>query len=188
MLIESVIQSSEFKDPCDNNEVDDDQTVELIEFYNIVVTKAVDVSNSEIELPSSLKNLINLLSLQKSALCHENRTATLWLQYMYYIQILKDFVLAERTCDWYLHLFTALKMLNLLAATAHRNSAKSLRLYLQIMNNRAVSHPWLHEQRCSNYMNAIRRSKRFWAGISTKPDHRAGAHESSKSERCVNRW
>ena len=58
-------------------------------------------------------------------------------------------------------------MLNLFSATRHHNYAKSARLYLQIMKNLPVTHPWLYKQFAENGHHAVRRSDRFWAGIST---------------------
>ena len=66
----------------------------------------------------------------KDFLSKESRTAKLWIQYMHYIQVLKDFVRAERTGNWSLHLHTVGKMLNLFAATDHIHYAKSSQLYL----------------------------------------------------------
>ena len=46
----------------------------------------------------------------------EKRTASLWLQYMEMIDILKTFIKAERTGNWKLHLRSVKKMLPFLAA------------------------------------------------------------------------
>ena len=57
-------------------------------------------------------------------------------------------------------------MLNLFAATAHINYAKSARLYLQKMQSLQFDHQSLYEQYCkSGYHYCIRRSDRLWAGL-----------------------
>jgi hypothetical protein len=89
------------------------------------------------------------------------------LQYIDYVQILQDFIRAERLSDWNLHLTSLAQMLNLFAATGHRNYAKSARLYLQMMLNLRETHPWLHEQLSVNSLHAVRRTDRYWAGLWT---------------------
>jgi hypothetical protein len=117
-------------------------------------------------LPPCVETLHNALSALKMQLAAESRTARLWIQYLDYIQILKDFIRADRTCDWPLHLASLRKMLNLFAATGHRHYAKSVRLYLQEMADLPQTRPWLHEQ-LSKGLFALRRTDLFWAGLST---------------------
>ena len=56
-------------------------------------------------------------------------------------------------------------MLGLFAVTGHSNYAKSARLYLQQMESLPESHPRLHAQFMSGN-HSIRRSDRYWAGLS----------------------
>ena len=69
----------------------------------------------------------------KKVLSQESHTSMLWLQLLSYIQIIKDFIRAERTGNWSLHLHSVRNMLNLFAATGHLHYAKCARLYLQQM-------------------------------------------------------
>ena len=82
------------------------------------------------------------------------------------MQILKDFIRADGTCDWLMHLASLRKMLNIFAATGHRNYAKSVRLYLQLMGALPETHPWLYQQLSWGF-HAVRRSNRYWAGLPT---------------------
>ena len=93
-----------------------------------------------------------------------SRTAKLWLQYIEYVDIIKQFFFAERTSNWSLHLQTVIEMANLFAATGHINYARCTRLYVQEMMNLPESHPWLCQQFLDDH-HAIRRSDRFWAGL-----------------------
>src|ERR1051325_10949592 len=86
---------------------------------------------------------------------------------MNYMCILKSFIHAETTSDWSLHLQSLSQMLNLFAASGHCHYAKSARLYLQLMLDLPITHPWLHEQLSDGRFHAVRRSDRFWAGLST---------------------
>jgi len=69
--------------------------------------------------------------------------------------------------DWNLHLISLTNMLNLFAASGHNSYTKSARLYLQIMFDLPTTYPWLHEQLSSRGFHAVRRSERYWAGLST---------------------
>ena len=73
---------------------------------------------------------LRLLS-DMDTLSKQSRTAKLWIMYMSYIDLVKDFICAERTRDWNMHLNTVRKMSNLFSATGHLNYAKSACLYIQ---------------------------------------------------------
>ena len=95
-----------------------------------------------------------------------SRTAKLWLLYIDYIAIIKEFLLAERTFNWMLHLHASKKMINLFAATGHGNYAKSTQIYVQEMLSLSQTNPWLH-QKFQEGQHAVRRSERYWAGLWT---------------------
>jgi len=104
-------------------------------------------------------------SKEKEALC-DNRTAQLWLQYMHMIQVLCQFIKAERTGNWALHLHAMKEMLPYLAASGHNLYTKSAYIYLQTMLSLGDTHPDVY----SNFQkghHVIRRSDRYWAGLST---------------------
>ena len=50
---------------------------------------------------------------------HNQRTATMWIQYMNMVDTLRTFIKAERTGNWNLHLQTVREMLLYLAAAGH---------------------------------------------------------------------
>jgi hypothetical protein len=103
----------------------------------------------------------------KAQLSSQSRTAKLWFLYMKYIGLLKLFIAAERTGNWHLHLQCVHDMLNLFACTGHNNYAKGGRLYLQLMSALPESHPWLYELFVDHGFHVIRRSNRFWGGLSS---------------------
>ena len=84
---------------------------------------------------------------------------------MGYVDLVNVFLLAERTGNWSLHLDTVVKMLPLFAATGHANYAKSARIYVQEMRLLPKKNPWLYQQFLDGNPT-IRRSNRFWAGLS----------------------
>lgn len=88
----------------------------------------------------------------------------MWISYIQYINILKQFILAERTSNWHFHLQSLKRILNLFAASGHLNYAKSARLYLQKMLFLQTSHPWLFEKFVNGF-HAVRRTDHHWSGL-----------------------
>ena len=97
-----------------------------------------------------VQKFIDAVSSLKENLANSSRTAKLWLLYMDYVDILKQYICAARSGDWEYSLFSLNKMINLFSATGHINYAKSARLYLQLMRELPKSHPWLYEQLSTN--------------------------------------
>ena len=80
--------------------------------------------------------------------------------------ILRKYLRAERTGNWQLHLEAISDMLPYLAASGHNNYTKSALLYLQQMSHLDQHHPEVY-QHFKNGMHVVRRSDRYWAGLST---------------------
>ena len=112
----------------------------------------------------AFKNMEKSIATFSTTNSKKSRTAKLWLSYIDYVKIVKEFIVAERSCNWYLHIQTISKMQNLFAATGHRNYAKCTRIYVQEMNDWMGSNEWLRNQFEAG-RHAVRRSNRFWAGI-----------------------
>ena len=94
------------------------------------------------------------------------RTATLWLQYLEMVDILRRFLKAERTGNWRLHLKSVREMLPYFAAAGHRLYAKSAYVYLQTMTMLPETHPDVHQKFEEGY-HVVRRSDRYWGGLFT---------------------
>lgn len=95
----------------------------------------------------------------------ESRTAKLWMNYLAQVDVLKQFIWAERTGDWELHLHSVRKMIPLFHAAGHFAYAKSARLYLQDMEDlgRKMS-PADHQKFTNGGYFTIRRTDCFWGG------------------------
>ena len=95
-----------------------------------------------------------------------SRTSALWLQYMNMIDVLRKFIRAERTGNWELHLQALSEMLPYMAASGHNHYTKSGLVYLWRMSNLQVEHIHVY-QHFVNSLHVVRRSDRYWAGLST---------------------
>ena len=120
----------------------------------------------EIENSPALQIFEDKMRKYKDRLASQSRTAKLWILYMDYVDIVKSFIIAERTSNWELHLLSVEKMLNLFGATGHIHYAKGARLYLQLMNKLKQDHPWLYQVFVDGY-HTVRKSKRYWSGLWT---------------------
>ena len=106
------------------NAIDIDAIKNLYE--SVVSIKQINAVSSSL----ALESLVSAIEEKKSILANKSRTAKLWINYIKYMQVCHNFIRAPRTGDWHLHLHSALRLMNLFAATGHHNYAKSTRVYL----------------------------------------------------------
>ena len=108
-----------------------------------------------------IAKLKDKVSTLKEILIDSSRTAKMWLQYMNYASIIKEFVCVEHLAGT----FAAMgKMFNLFVATGHINYAKSGSLYLQLMLDLEKNYPWLYHQFNDKGFRCIRRTDSFGQG------------------------
>lgn len=113
---------------------------------------------------AKLQRIRTFLDHKKTEL-NNRRTARLWLQYLEMVSLLQKFIAAERIGMWSIHLQAVTEMLPFLAASGHNLYTKSARLYLQMMDKLHDSHPIIHKA-FNEGGHVIRRSDRFWGGLS----------------------
>ena len=83
---------------------------------------------------------------------------------MEYVGILKQYVLAEKTSNRYLHIQSMKSILNLFAASGHIHYAKSALIYIHEKEEMKATIPWLEEKFAKGF-HAVRRSGRHWPGL-----------------------
>ena len=145
---------------------------EMLQDNNLIdLTKVYDSLGKEnsilqtVDECESLQTLNNMIYAESQRLSR-NRTAKLWIQYMDMVSILQQFLRAERTGNWELHLITLRKMLPYFAASGHNLYLKSAHIYLQSMLQLPETNPDVYEAFMAGY-HVIRRSDRYWAGLSS---------------------
>ena len=113
--------------------------------------------------------------------------AKLWLRFVDYIEIIKEFICCERLGMWDGHLNAVTALLNLIAATGHIHYAKSARLYVQEMRKLPSTHPWLAAPevcRRISLCEGVRDLLSLWAagcgGIVDRHSDRASSGEVSE--------
>ena len=89
------------------------------ELYCSTWNEKVTVTDYSILECECLQEINFALQKLKHCFAEQSRTSRLWVQYMEHVDLLKLFIVAERTSDWTLHLMTCYRMLALFAAAGH---------------------------------------------------------------------
>ena len=105
---------------------------------------------------------------------------------MFTDDILKRFLKAERTSNWLLHLSVVHEMLPYLAAAGHNSYTKPAYLYLQLVNQLEETHPEVFKSFTGGH-HVVRRSNRFWAGISSDSTIEQTLMQGAKTSGSLNR-
>lgn len=137
----------------------------LLLFEQTVDDPNFSMNSSELEKSPAFQKF-KLLLPQKMMECESSRTAHLWIIYLKMFELVKQFIKAERTGNWALHLKTTMEMLPFLAAAGHNNYLKSSYIYLQNMLDLKNTNPSVYELFEIGF-HVIRRYQRFWAGLSS---------------------
>ena len=138
--------------------------LDILQIYDRIIAETT-FQVPENDIDSATQKLM-LKMAQKREATKEARTSKLWFQYLDMVAILHQFIRAERTGDWDLHLKSLAAMLPYLAASGHNLYTKSICLYLQKMATLETDHPEVYAH-FKRGLHVIRRSARFWAGHST---------------------
>ena len=88
-------------------------------------------TNQDLDSLGQMEAIKNIEKATATSFSEKSRTEKLWLSYIDYVNVVKEFILAERSCNWYLHVKAINKMQKLFAATGHRNYAKCSRIYVR---------------------------------------------------------
>ena len=118
-------------------------------------------------LSSNLMEKIKLeLDKHKTELCDRSKTSHLWLNYQKMLSVARTLIMAYRTGSWSLHLTAVSDCLPIFAAAGHYNYLKSAHFYVQEMAQLENTHPDVYHK-FSNGLHVVRRSDRYWAGLSS---------------------
>ena len=127
--------------------------------------KEQNISLEEVANDIDVKEMLARISQYKEKFS-EARTAKLWFQYLHMVEIICTFIKAERTGNFYLHLQSISEMLPYFAASTNHLHARLAHIYLQTMQNLEVTNKKVYERFQNDYY-VVRRSQRFWGGLST---------------------
>lgn len=121
------------------------------------VVKEPEFIEAHAKIDTSIKNIET-----------SSRTSKLWLTLLKCIDLILQFIYAERTGDWDMHLVTTVKMLPFFHAAGHLPYSKSAHLYAQqMMNIKSKLTQRDIELFTKKGMFTVRRSGKFWSGTWT---------------------
>lgn len=127
--------------------------------------------NGDISLDTLIQNekvdrILHQVTDEIKNLMATKRTASLWIQYSNMVQLLRNYIAAERTGSWELHLKCIQDMLPYLAAAGHNLYTKSAYVYISEMKDLKETHPDVYSDFVSGH-HVIRRTDKYWGGLST---------------------
>ena len=122
------------------------------------------VTVKEVCMSQELTRIIERLEVKKQSI-QASHTAKLWLQFMKMMDILRLFLKGERMGIWALHIHAMYEMMPYLAASGHNLYTKCIHVYLQQMHKLHETHPEV-SRHFDQGLHIVRRSDRFWAGLS----------------------
>lgn len=135
----------------------------LVSLYQDTVDQDEDAA--EIDEDESLQEFQQFLTHHLDQAATQSRTGKLWVQYIHQVLLMLNFIRAERTGNWKLHLHCVQEMIPHFHAAGHLPYAKSGRLYLQQMNSIAqVMPPEEYTLFSAKGYFTIRRANEFWSG------------------------
>ena len=153
----SAVLSLLLEEFCDS--LTTDEQTQLVKIYDF--PNPEEYKNDPIAV-----HLMQWFISKREEVSSKSRAAGLWLKYVHYIEIVQQFVTAERTSNFTLHISTAKQMINLFAATVHNNYAKTCRLNLQPAEVLEKGHPQIFEQFVIGN-HTIRRTEMIWSELWT---------------------
>ena len=133
---------------------------QLIELYDSEDPSAKQCDDIAMKLLSWYKK-------KKYHLSSKSRTSALWFNYLQYVTVAQEFIRAERTSNWSLHISETKnkEYAQSFAAKGHNNYAKSCRLYLQSIASLKTEKPVIYEYMAGHH--TVRRTEKKWSGIWT---------------------
>lgn len=113
-------------------------------------------------------NIKNKFTEQMKKFEKRGPTSQLWLQYWQMFELVKDFIKAERTGNFDLHVKTIERIIPFFHASAHNNYSKCAHLYLQdMLKLKENMNPHQYERFTTEGFFTIRRTEKFWSGVWT---------------------
>ncbi|ELT96415.1 hypothetical protein CAPTEDRAFT_203052 [Capitella teleta] len=143
-------------------EMEDKTKESLLALHKAIIgQKPVDLEDEKV-----MQTLIEKNQQRIKTEKERSQTRRLWLNYMEQVSLIKQFIYAERTGDWALHLNSIRQMIPYFHAAGHLAYAKSARIYLQQMQALQTT---MNETEFGKFTKdgyfTIRRKDNLWGGI-----------------------
>lgn len=147
-------------------------TEEDSEFRNLISCEGYDLLSSidnfdEVKSNPLFEDFVKSFSIKLNELQNKGNTCKLWVLYFKMVDLVKDFIFAERVGHWDLHIKTIESMVPFFHVCGHFNYAKSAHIYVQQMKNlETTMDPEEYKKYVGGFWTA-RRTNKFFSGIFT---------------------
>lgn len=145
------------------NEFSDEELKDMQEYIIRCRTNKLGAKNEE----RIVKYFDTKIQKKLQEVSDVGRTSKLWIQYHSFVNLIKDFIRAERMHDHDLHLACVVRMLPVFAAAGHTQYAKGARLYVELMHMNTAKHATVKSMFKVHKLHTIRYSTAKWSGIWT---------------------
>ena len=120
----------------------------------------------DVVVSGTLTTVHQKINKVKMELQSRSKTSHLWLQYQDMLHCARSLIMADRIGSWSMHLKAVTDCLSIFAAAGHFNYLKSAYYYLQEMSELESRHPDVY-MKFVNGRHVVRRTNKFWAGLSS---------------------
>lgn len=134
---------------------------------NYIFSKnSTNLTLDDIEDLEILQDVMSIIQCHIKNIESRRKIAILWVQYFFFIfNLLRRFICAERSGNWYAHLKCVEKMILFFHSSGHFQYAKAAHLYFQDMYGLKTNmKPGEFKQFCDEGYFIIKRLSKFWCG------------------------
>ena len=163
-LINTVLASLILEDMEENKEINSADKTYLANLLSEISTLKTEKKFDE----KKFNDLYDKFLVYKNKMAARGPTAKLWIQLFDLTTLIKQFIEAERTGNWQMHLDTCQRMIPFFCAAFHYKYAEYGYIYIQdMLNLKNIMDPSEYQKFTENGYFTIRRTDKFFSGIFT---------------------
>lgn len=181
----------------EEHDVNEDAVIRKVEECRRAITAKAEVRASVIELQQETTELRLLFQGFTAESRAKSKTFVFWEEYGHMVKLLLQFVKAERTGHWELHLSSLSAMVPYFFAMDRPNYARWLPVYIMDMRQLATKHPEVHQEfvngkhavsRCSKPFAQVWTDMALEQSINVDSKSRGGIIGISQNPGALDRW
>ncbi|KAK3750308.1 hypothetical protein QZH41_001776 [Actinostola sp. cb2023] len=179
------------------DDINKQQIIDKVEKCRQSVKERKDIVQSFEELVQEMKALTSLLDVFKAEAKKKSKLFCFWEEYIRMVLLMLQFIKAERTGNWELHLSSTAAMIPHFYAMDRHNYARWLPVYIADMNNLKDEHPAVYDEFVAGNHSVSRSQQPFaqvWSdmaleqSINLDSKSKGGIIGISRKEDALERW
>ena len=164
----------------EGSDVDEDAVMEQVTACQLALEEEKDVQNTMLRMCDAITTLESEFTRFQTEARGKSQLLAYWSDYVSMVQLLLQFIKADRTGNWILHLSATAAMTPHFFAMDRPNYARWLLVYLADMNQLPETHPAVNEEFMSGN-HAISRSPQPFAQVWTDMALKQSINRDSKT-------